>query len=263
MHVVVTGGSSGIGLEVARIYAARGVSVSIIARNADRLQSARGQIEQSARHGARVFSAVADVSDAAGLSAAIAACQTALGPCGILVVSAGNVDPARFHEQDEEAFRAQWDTNFHGAVNAVRAVYPGMRKRGEGRIMIISSAAAFIGIPAYTAYCGSKSALTGFADALRLEAMPAGVSVGICFPPDTDTPQLAWEIQRRPREAHLLMGKIRPRQPDRIAAAIVEGIGKRKARVYFNLSIAALAIFGPSIKPFVELWFRLRMRGSR
>jgi 3-dehydrosphinganine reductase len=259
MHVVVTGGSSGIGLEVAKIYAAKGVSVSIVARNSERLQSACERIESAATAGANVFSAAADVADPAALSAAIAACEAVQGPCDTLVVSAGIVDPAWFYEQSGEAFRAMWETNFHGAVNAVRAVYQGMRKRREGSIMIVSSAAALIGIPAYAGYCGSKAALVGFVDALRLEAMPDGISVGICFPPDTDTPQLAWEAQCRPREAQMLMGKVKPRPADSIAAAIVDGISKRKARIYFSLSIAALAIFGPAIKPFVELWYRVRV----
>jgi 3-dehydrosphinganine reductase len=260
MHVVVTGGSSGIGLEVAKIYAAKGASVSIIARNPERLQSAHERIEKAAANGARVFSAAADVADSAALSAAISACEAARGPCDTLIVSAGVVDPAWFYEQSDEAFRAMWETNFHGAVNAVRAVYQGMRKRRDGRIMIVSSAAALIGIPAYAGYCGSKAALVGFVDALRLEAMPDGISVGICFPPDTDTPQLAWEVHCRPREAQMLMGKVKPRRADSIAAGIVEGTTKRKARVYFTLSIAALSIFGPFIKPFVELWYRLRTR---
>ncbi|SFB50737.1 Short-chain dehydrogenase [Rhizobium sp. NFR07] len=260
MHVVVTGGSSGIGLEVAKIYAAKGVSVSIVARNPEKLQSAHERIEKAAATGATVYSAAADVADATALSAAISACEAAQGPCDTLVVSAGIVDPAWFYEQSDEAFRAMWETNFHGAVNAVRTVYQGMRKRREGRIMIVSSAAALIGIPAYAGYCGSKSALVGFVDALRLEAMPDGISVGICFPPDTDTPQLAWEIHCRPREAQMLMGKVKARPADSIAADIVNGITKRRARVYFSLSIAALSIFGPAIKPLVEVWYRFRTR---
>ncbi|WJH39644.1 SDR family NAD(P)-dependent oxidoreductase [Aliirhizobium terrae] len=259
MHVVVTGGSSGIGLEVAKIYAAKGVSVSIVARNPERLQSAHERIESVAAVGAKIFSAAADVADPVALSAAIAACEAVQGPCDTLVVSAGIVDPAWFYEQSDEAFRAMWETNFHGAVNAVRAVYQGMRKRREGRIMIVSSAAALIGIPAYAGYCGSKAALVGFVDSLRLEAIPDGISVGICFPPDTDTPQLAWEVQCRPREAQMLMGKVKPRRAENIAADIVDGIAKGRARVYFTLSIAALSIFGPAIKPFVELWYRLRV----
>ncbi len=259
MHVVVTGGSSGIGLEVARIYAARGASVSIIARDPQRLQAARLQIEQSAP-GSLLCATAADVCDADSLAGAIGACEAQLGPCDILVACAGTVDPVLFHEQSDEGFRAQWETNFTGVVNAVRHVYAGMRDRGDGRIMVVSSAAAFLGIPAYTAYCASKSALVGFVDALRLEAQSSGISVGICYPPDTDTPQLAHELRKRPKEADMLMGRIRPRRADKIASLIVGGIDRRKARVYFTVSVAALALFGPSLKPWIELWCRLRAR---
>lgn len=259
MHVVVTGGSSGIGLEVAKIYARRGASVSLIARNADRLETARREIEQYSAGATKVFVVPADAAVSAEISAAIKACEAAHGPCDILVASAGIVEPGWFHEQTAEAFEAQWRTNFTGVVNTVRDVYASMRGRGEGRIMIVSSAAAFIGIPAYAAYCSSKSALVGFADALRLEAMPKGVTVGICFPPDTDTPQLARELQSRPREAEILMGRIKPRRAEEIAVRLVTGIDRRSAHVYFTGSIAALALFGPLVRPFIEIWYRVKV----
>jgi 3-dehydrosphinganine reductase len=260
MHVVVTGGSSGIGLEVAKIYAGQGASVTLIARNAERLEAARLELERVAGGRGRIVAAAADVADADAVSAAIETSETAIGSCDILVACAGIVAPAWFHEQGQDVFRAQWETNYLGVVNAVRATYSGMRLRSQGRIMIVSSAAAFIGIPGYASYCGSKSALVGFADALRLEAMPAGISVGICFPPDTDTPQLEMELQHRPVEAEMLMGRIRPQSADKIATLIVAGVDKKNARVYFNLSIAALALFGPWTKPFVEFWYRWRKR---
>ncbi len=261
MHVVVTGGSSGIGLEVAKIYARRGASVSLIARNADRLETARSEIEQMSGGRSKVFLATADAAIGAEMMAAIEACEATHGPCDILVASAGVVEPGWFHQQTPELFEAQWQTNFAGAVNSVRAVYAGMRSRGQGRIMIVSSAAAFIGIPAYSAYCASKSALVGFADALRLEAMPKGVSVGICFPPDTDTPQLSRELQSRPREAELLMGRIRPRRADEIAGKLVAGIDRKRAHVYFTASIAALGLFGPLARPMIKIWYRMRTGG--
>jgi 3-dehydrosphinganine reductase len=260
MHVVVTGGSSGIGLEVARIYARRGASVSLIARDAGRLATARLAIESVASADGRIFAVAASVGNAEELSSAIDACEAAFGPCDILVASAGIVEPGWFHQQSPDLFDAQWQTNFSGVVNTVRQVYAGMKARGEGRIMIVSSAAAFIGLPAYSAYCASKAALVGFADALRLEAMGTGVSVGICFPPDTDTPQLARELESRPQEAEILMGRIKPRQSDEIAALLVRGIDRRSSRVYFTASIAALALFGPLAKPFIELWYRFRTR---
>jgi 3-dehydrosphinganine reductase len=260
MHVVVTGGSSGIGLDVAKIYARLGAAVSLIARDPDRLETARRAVEVAASGKGRVFTAVASVGNDDELSLAITACEAAFGPCDILVASAGIVEPGWFHEQNPEAFDAQWQTNFSGVVNTVRRVYSGMRTRGEGRIMIVSSAAAFIGLPAYAAYCASKAALVGFADALRLEASGTGVSIGICFPPDTDTPQLARELQSRPKEAELLMGQIKPRPASEIADRLVRGVDRRSARIYFTASIAALALFGPLVRPVIEIWYRLRTR---
>ena len=80
MHVVVTGGSSGIGLEVARIYARRGASVSLIARDPSRLEIARQEIRRIGEGKAQVFAAAADVAVEKDVSAAIRACEAALGP---------------------------------------------------------------------------------------------------------------------------------------------------------------------------------------
>jgi 3-dehydrosphinganine reductase len=263
MHVVVTGGSSGIGLEVARIYAGRGASVSVIGRDEGRLNSAKADIRLSVGSEARIFTASADVASGDAVAAAIDACEAEFGPCDVLVVSTGTVHPGWFHEQPQAAFDAQWQTNFLGVANTVRHVYTGMRARGTGRIMILSSTAAFLGIPAYTSYCASKSALVGFVDALRLEAAFSDVSIGICFPADTETPQLAWEASHRPKEAELLMGHIRPRKPADVARKIVKATDRRRARLYFAPSIAALAILGPFLKPWIEIYFKLRLRFHR
>lgn len=260
MHVVVTGGSSGIGLEVAKIYARRGARVSIIARDRSRLETARKAIEDASLPQAQVFVAAASVGSNEELTSAIDACEAAFGPCDILVASAGVVEPGWFVDQQALAFDAQWQTNFSGVVNAVRRLYPGMKARGQGQVMIVSSAAAFIGLPAYASYCASKAALVGFADALRLEASGSGVSIGICFPPDTDTPQLTNELKLRPTEAQALMGQIKPRTAAEIATLLVRGVDRRSSRVYFTASIAALALFYPLARPFVEFWYGLRSR---
>lgn len=107
MHVVVTGGSSGIGLEVAKVYARRGASVSLIARNLDRLETARSEIEKSSGGRVKVFFAAADAAVCTEMSSAIMACEAANGPCDILVASAGVVEPGWFHEQAPELFESQ------------------------------------------------------------------------------------------------------------------------------------------------------------
>jgi short-subunit dehydrogenase len=259
MHVIVTGGSSGIGLEVARIYAGRGAHLSLIARDPHRLEQARRDLAAAvAGSGGRIRTATADIAAEADIAAAIAACETHFGPCDILVASAGMVDPALFDRQSSEAFSAQVQTNLFGTVNTVRAVYASMCRRRSGRIMIVSSGAALIGIHGYTAYCASKSALVGFAEALQAEARPQGVFVSICFPPDTLTPQFEKELPQRSPQARKLMGAAPPWSAQAVAQNIVKGIERRQAKVYFGLSITALGWLGPLIKPWLFRWHASR-----
>jgi NAD(P)-dependent dehydrogenase (short-subunit alcohol dehydrogenase family) len=262
MHVIVTGGSSGIGLEVARLYAGRGAKVSLIARDADRLEQARRELLVATKTGDdRIRSVSADIAVEADIAAAIAACEAAFGPCDILVASAGMVEPGRFDEQAPEMFSAQLNTNLFGTVNTVRAVYRSMRSRQAGSIMIVSSGAALIGIHGYTAYCASKSALVGFAEALQAEARPEGICVSICFPPDTLTPQFEKELPQRSPEARRLMGAAPPWSAAAVARAIVRGLDRRRPKVYFGFSITALGLLGPLIKPLL-FWFH-RSKQSR
>ena len=255
MHVIVTGGSSGIGLEVARLYVRNGASVSIIARDERRLLAACRDLEASAAGAAgRVGSATADVGVEDDISAAIAARESEFGACDILVASAGVVEPAPFDGQGAAMFAAQIETNLFGTINSVRAVYGGMKERRFGKVMIISSGAALIGIHGYSAYCASKSALIGFAEALRMEAMPVGVGILVCFPPDTLTPQFEQELPKRSPEARRLMGAAPAWRADAVAAKIVRAIERRRAKTYFGFSLTALGWFGPLIKPVLFWW---------
>jgi NAD(P)-dependent dehydrogenase (short-subunit alcohol dehydrogenase family) len=260
MHVIVTGGSSGIGLEVARLYAARGVRLTLIARDAGRLENARTELLSTGRISpADIHIAAVDVTDNAHLSAAVAAAEAELGPCDVLVASAGIVEPGNFETLSSEMFAAQVTTNLLGTANTVRAVYQGMTRRGEGRIMIVSSGAALIGIYGYTAYCASKSALTGFAEALSMETAASKICISICFPPDTLTPQLSQELPKRPRQAEVLMGKAPPWTAKAVAERIVSGIDRGTPKLYFGFSITALGFFGSLIKPPLLWWYRRRL----
>jgi len=255
MHVIVTGGSSGIGLAIAKLYATRGDRVSLLARHPGRLEQARAEIiSLSGIDSARVQIASVDVASADQTTAAIEICEASFGPCDILIASAGIVEPRAFDAMSASIFEEQISINFLGTANAVRSVYRGMKARRSGRIMMISSGAALVGIFGYTAYCASKSALVGFAEALSAEAEAFGVRISICFPPDTLTPQYRREISMRPAEAKILMGSVKPWSAEAVAARIVRGLEQGKAKIHFGFSLAALAYFGPLIKPLL-MWF--------
>jgi short-subunit dehydrogenase len=263
MHVIVTGGSSGIGLAIAEIYAARGAEVSLIARDADRLSRAQDVIVSRAGvHAGSIHLQSADVASETEVAAAIAACEARFGPCDVLIASAGIVEPGAFDQIAIGAFAEQININLLGTAYAVHAVYKGMAARQSGSIMMISSGAALIGIYGYTGYCASKSALAGFAEALSAEAARSGVAISIAFPPDTLTPQYHREMTMRPREAALLMGTVKPWPAGDVAAKIVHAVDRKRAKVYFGFSIAALAYLGPIIKPLLMWWFFRRLKNS-
>lgn len=261
MHVIVTGGSSGIGLAVAKAYASKGDRVSLIARDPLRLNMALDEVKTLSKNSS-AFVVSADVSVHEALTSAVKACEAANGPCDLLVACAGIVEPAAFDALPPALFEQQIATNLLGTANAIRSVLGGMRARGRGTIMVVSSGAALIGIHGYAAYCASKSALTGLVEALQAELADTGVRLSICFPPDTVTPQYLREMTMRPWQAEVLMGKVKPWSVEAVAGRIVAGIAKRRSTIYFTPSLMALAYFGPLIKPILSIWYRFQLGKS-
>ncbi|MDX0764677.1 SDR family NAD(P)-dependent oxidoreductase [Sinorhizobium medicae] len=255
-HVIITGGSSGIGLALASIYAARGARLSLIARSRDLLeQAAQKLVQEGGIETGAVHVEAADVSKEEEVGAAISRCMDRFGPCDILVTSAGIVEPAAFEALPGAAFTRQIETNFSGSVHAIRAVYPEMVKRRNGHIVLVSSGAGLIGIYGYTAYCASKFALSGFAQALRSEARCRNVRISICFPPDTETPQFRRELAARPEEASVVMGAVRPWTAEAVARKIVKGVDQRRFEIYFGMALHLLGRFGPAVRPLIDWWF--------
>lgn len=262
-HVIITGGSSGIGLALAHLYADRGARISLLARTASVLEAAQTELSKG-RDADTIRIESADVADTDQTEAAIRRCEDAFGPCDILITCAGIVEPGLFEASSPEAFERQLQTNLFGSIHAVRAVYAGMKERRSGRIMLVSSGAGLIGIYGYTAYSASKFALHGFAEALRSEAKPHGVKISVCFPHDTETPQFTRELEHRPLEAEVIMGRVAPWRPDAVASRIARAIDKGDFEVFFGGTLWALGRFGSTVKPFLNWWFdRAILRLSR
>jgi len=167
------------------------------------------------------------VADAEQASAAVAEVFAAVGVPDVVINSAGIVRPGYIQELSPVTFRRLIEVNYLGTVYVTHAAVPGMIARGSGHIVNISSEGGFLGVGGYTAYCGSKFAVRGFSEALRVELKPAGVGVSVVFPPDTDTPQLAAEKPLRPKEVEILNGG-RVLSPESVAGAIIDGISRRR-----------------------------------
>lgn len=218
---LITGGSSGIGLATARLLASRGVRCALLARDPDRLAAAVGTLNTD--HRPHLAEPV-DVSDAQAVAQAVSRLQAETGAPDILVNCAGAAYPGYVQDLDLEIYRQMMEVNYFGVVHVTKAVLPGMLARGSGHIVNVASVAAFINVFGYSAYGASKFALRGFSDALRHEMKPHGIRVSIVYPPDTDTPQLAYENRIKPPELKLLLPELGVLKPEQVAQSIVNGI---------------------------------------
>jgi len=227
--VIVTGGSSGIGLATAKLCAARGYDVAIVGRSADKLAAAESELRAVATAaGQRIETRSADLSVFEEARAAIDSLVAAgFGP-DILINSAGVIVPGEFATMPLENFESNMDNGYWSVVYPCRAAVPHMLKRGRGHIVNVSSVAGYLGIYGYTGYSSAKFAIMGFTEALRFELKPAGISVHVVCPPDTDTPALAYEHTLRPRETDVIAGSIKPISPEKVAEAIARGVASGK-----------------------------------
>jgi 3-dehydrosphinganine reductase len=260
-HAVITGGSSGIGLAAARGLGRRGARVTLIARDKDRLDSARLELAEA---GVEVAVASADVSDRERLHCVLQEAVETYGPVDILLTSAGIVLPAAFLDLSDDDLERHMAVNYHGTANAVRAVLPSMLERRCGSIILVASAAALIGTYGYGAYTPSKFAVRGLAEVLRSELVDTGVHVGVVYLPDVDTPMLAEEKAIRPPETAAVAGTISPLAPDRVARAIVTSIERERFRIVPDVQTRILATtVGPFHSVFAALVDRAVRRSRR
>jgi NAD(P)-dependent dehydrogenase (short-subunit alcohol dehydrogenase family) len=182
---IVTGATSGIGLETARALSRAGANVVVAGRRKERLDEFVAEAKKERREALAVAT---DVSDPTAVGALITRAQKKFGSVDILVNNAGSGITAKFEEQTIDDFRQLMEVNFWGAVYACRAAVPLMRAQPSGGIIInVSSILGKRGVPFETAYCSTKFALAGFSEALRVELMRANIDVTTVFPGAVET----------------------------------------------------------------------------
>ena len=223
--VLVTGGSSGIGLATACLLASRGANVHILARHEEKLVEGLQQIKSFAIRDDQTFGILeADVSSEILVNSAIKKLIENVGLPDLVVNSAGVAHPGYVQGIEMKIFHWMMDVNYFGTVHVVKALLPGMMERKSGYIVNISSMAGYLGVFGYTAYSASKYAVRGFSDALRAELKPHGIGVSLVFPPDTDTPQLEYEEKYKPAETKALASSGGKMDPQSVARSILRGV---------------------------------------
>jgi 3-dehydrosphinganine reductase len=220
--VLVTGGSSGIGLAAAKQLAAAGAQVWLNGRRRELLEAALKEVQAARRDLSQLCGIVpGDVSDPGQVGVVVETVTNSAGAPDVVFNSAGITQPGYIQELSLDVFERLMRVNYFGTVYMTAAVLPAMMKRGSGHIINISSMAGYLGVFGYSAYGASKYAVTGFSEVLRAEMKPHGIRVSVAFPPDTDTPQLAYEEPFKPAETKAMSGNVKALPADKVARTIL------------------------------------------
>jgi 3-dehydrosphinganine reductase len=250
--VVITGGSSGIGLALAKSAVSNGAEVHLVARRKNLLDDAKATIERE-HPGANVSVLDLDVAKYDEVESKVATHFKGRA-VDMLINNAGVVKPGRFLDLPIEEFRQQMDVNYFGTIHMCKALLPRIIERKGGHVVNVSSLAGVIGIFGYTAYTPTKFALSGFSQVLRAEMWPHNVRVSVVLPPDTDTPQLAFENQFKPAETKAIAGQVKTLSADQVANAILRGMAVGDFEIYCDYA-SRMSAFAQGLMPGVVRYF--------
>jgi short-subunit dehydrogenase len=184
---IVTGASSGIGWSLARVLAAEGCKVGLVARRREQLTELAGEIEKA---GGTVAHATADVTDRAGVTQAIGDLSARLGPVDLLIANAGVGAPTVLEPFNVGDVEKMFRVNTLGVIYSIEAVLPQMLERRRGHLAAISSLAGYNAMPGESGYCASKAAVNSFMTGLRVQLRDRGVFVTTICPGFVRTPMI-------------------------------------------------------------------------
>jgi NAD(P)-dependent dehydrogenase (short-subunit alcohol dehydrogenase family) len=177
--VVITGGSRGLGLVLARQFAAEGARLCLLARDEEELGRAGDELRDL---GAEVLTLRCDVRRRADIRAAVDHVLDRWSVVDVLVNNAGVIQVGPLEHMTTEDFENSMATHFWGPLHLMYEIVPAMRRRGFGRIVNISSIGGRVAVPHLAPYCAGKFALAGLSDAVRAELSPYGVRVTTVAP---------------------------------------------------------------------------------
>src|SRR6266568_1628454 len=177
--VLITGGSRGLGLVLARHLCARGSNVAIIARDPDELMRAKTDLVP---RGGKVLTIECDLLDAGQIESAVQKIIDRFGKIDVLINNAGIIEVGPLEHMTREDFERAMRLHFWAPFELISQIVPEMRIWGGGRIVNISSIGGKVAVPHLAPYSASKFALTGFSDALRAELARENIYVTTVTP---------------------------------------------------------------------------------
>ncbi|MEU8844830.1 SDR family oxidoreductase [Streptomyces sp. NPDC048564] len=225
--VVVTGASAGIGRATARLFAARGARVALLARGRAGLDGAAAEVREA---GGQALTVVTDVAEPDQVEEAARRVEEELGPIDVWVNNAFTAAFGRFTDVPPEEFLQATRATYLGYVHGTRAALTRMLPRDRGTIVQVGSALAYRGIPLQSAYCGAKHAIQGFTESLRCELLhdKSGVRVTMVQMPAVNTPQFTWLRTHMPRHAQPVPPIYQPEVAARAVLHAADHPGRRE-----------------------------------
>lgn len=249
--VIITGGSSGLGLALALPLLRRGDHVILVARDPMKLAVGVSQLREKVPQ-ALVESLSLDVSSP-DIDASIVTAVKTMGGLDLLINSAGILREGHIETLTEQDYRETFDINYFGALRMIRATLPFLKASGRGQIVNIASVAALTGVFGYTAYCSSKYALLGLSEALRAELKPQGIKVQVVCPPEFDSPMVDMLNQTRTPENQAHAQAIPKLSVSAVAEAIMTNLDK-SAFLIVPGAQTRLMTLGIRIFPDISRW---------
>jgi NAD(P)-dependent dehydrogenase (short-subunit alcohol dehydrogenase family) len=177
--VLITGGSRGLGLVLARQFCAEGARVALLARDPEDLARARDELLQ---HGGQVLTVSCDLLDRAQINRAVEEVAAHFGGIDVVINNAGIIEVGPLEHMQREDFERAMNLHFWAPYHLIMKALPHLRRRGEGRIVNIASIGGRIAVPHLAPYCASKFALVGLSDALRTELARDNIQVTTVAP---------------------------------------------------------------------------------
>jgi len=240
-HVVITGGSSGLGLELARGLIKQGATLTLVARNQTNLERAQAEL-RLINVNAEVYIKSIDVSNDIEIVQAVKDIADSCSGIDVLINNAGVLKEGSMETLTMDDYRKVMEVNYFGVVNMTKAALPYLIKN-RGKIVNIASVAGLTTVYGYSSYASSKHALVGFTETIRYELKPRGVTVQLVCPGEFESPMVDELNAYRTDENKAHAQTLPPTSVEKVAEGTLKGMRTNSFMILPGLSTKSV-VFG-------------------